>query len=122
MPLIRSIKAPKTHFKDRKNILFIGGFNHLPNVDAVKYFANNVMPLLRKRIPGIKFYIVGSNPSQEVLDLRSEDIIVLGFVDKILPLMEKFKISVAPLRYGAGIKGKIGSSMAAGLPVSPPCL
>ena len=75
------------------------------------------MPLLRKRIEGIKFYIVGSNVPDEILKLRSDDIYVLGYVEKILPLMDKFKISVAPLRYGAGIKGKMASSMAAGLPV-----
>ena len=75
------------------------------------------MPLLRKKVSNINFFIVGSNPSKEILDLECEDIKVLGFVDKVLPIMNQIKISVVPLRFGAGIKGKIGSAMAAGLPV-----
>ncbi len=75
------------------------------------------MPLLRQRLPGVHFYAVGSKPPAEIQALASEDVIITGFVEDLNPLLDKMRVSVAPLRYGAGIKGKIGSAMAVGLPV-----
>ena len=75
------------------------------------------MPILRQKISGIRLYIVGSNPPTEIFDLEAEDIIITGFVKELTPLLDKIRIAIAPLRYGAGIKGKIGTTMAAGLPV-----
>ena len=115
-PLILSIPGTKIAFKNRKDILFVGGFQHLPNIDAVKFFANEVMPHLRKKLPDIKFIVVGSNPTKEIYDLKSADIEILGFVEELPPLFDQTKVAVAPLRYGAGIKGKIGTAMALGLP------
>lgn len=116
-PLIMDVQGTHIPFQERKNIVFVGSYQHTPNVDAVKYFAKKVMPLLRMKLPGIRFYVVGSRPSAEVLELASEDIIITGFVEDLTSLLNKMRVSVAPLRYGAGIKGKIGSSMAVGLPV-----
>ena len=76
-----------------------------------------IMPLLRERLPGIKFYIVGSNPPEEIKALAADDIVIVGFVDQLNYFLERMRVSVAPLRYGAGIKGKIGTAMAIGLPV-----
>ena len=117
LPLARSVISATTSFESRKDILFVGGFRHEPNVDAVKYFVREIMPLLRKEIKGVRFYIAGSNITKEILNLGSEDIFILGFVEKIQPLMNRMKLSVAPLRYGAGLKGKVCASMASGLPV-----
>ncbi|NCU38321.1 glycosyltransferase [Candidatus Saccharibacteria bacterium] len=116
-PLIMDAKGSGKCFSDRKDIVFIGGYQHAPNVDAVKYFVEEVMPLVRKQLPGVRFYAVGSNPTPDIQVLESEDVIITGFVDDLTSLLDKMRVSVAPLRYGAGIKGKIGAAMAVGLPV-----
>ncbi len=117
LPYSRSIPGTTKKFEERKDIIFVGGFQHTPNVDAVKYFVSEVMPLIRNKRLGIKFHVVGSNPPQEIKELASSDIVIHGYVESLSPLLDQMKLSVAPLRYGAGIKGKIGTSMAAGLPV-----
>lgn len=102
---------------EREDLIFIGGFRHTPNVDAIQYFCKEIFPLIKKELPDVKLFVVGSNPPPEVLALRGEDIIVTGYVPDIQPYLRSCRISVAPLRYGAGMKGKIADSMAAGLPV-----
>jgi O-antigen biosynthesis protein len=116
-PLIMEAQGAIKSFSDRKNIVFVGGFQHTPNIDAVQYFVAEIMPLLRERLPGVLFYAVGSKPPAEILALAAEDVIITGFVEELKPLLDKMRVSVAPLRYGAGIKGKIGSAMVVGLPV-----
>ena len=116
-PLILDIPGTQCTFSERSNIVFVGGYQHAPNIDAVLYFVQDVMPLLRIKLPGVCFYAVGSKPPAEILALASDDVIVTGFVENLNPLLDQMRVSVAPLRYGAGIKGKIGTAMAAGLPV-----
>uniref|UniRef100_UPI003751EF63 glycosyltransferase n=1 Tax=Undibacterium sp. TaxID=1914977 RepID=UPI003751EF63 len=116
-PLIMNVTGSNAKFSKRKNIVFIGGYQHTPNVDAVVYFATEIMPLLRTRLPGVCFFAVGSKPPIEIQNLASNDILITGFIEELTPLLDKMRVSVAPLRYGAGIKGKIGTAMAAGVPV-----
>ncbi|APU32463.1 hypothetical protein UYA_23060 [Ectopseudomonas alcaliphila JAB1] len=116
-PLIMDIRGSSKTFADRRDIVFVGGYQHTPNVDAVQYFAQEIMPLLRKQLPGVRFYAVGSKPPAAIQALASEDIIITGFVEDLTLLLDNMRVSVAPLRYGAGIKGKIGTAMAVGLPV-----
>lgn len=116
-PLIMDVPGTSKPFNERKDIIFVGGYQHPPNVDAVQYFVTEIMPLLRQRLPGVHFYVVGSMVPAEIQALASEDVIITGFVEDLNPLLDRMCVSVAPLRYGAGIKGKIGSAMAAGLPV-----
>lgn len=116
-PLIMDVRRTVKGFDDRRDIAFVGGYQHTPNVDAVKYFVAEIMPELRKRVPGIRFFAVGSNPPPEILALEASDVIVTGFVEDLTALLDRMRVSVAPLRFGAGIKGKIGSAMAVGLPV-----
>lgn len=94
---------------ERKDILFIGGFAHNPNVDGIKWFVNEIFPKVKQQIQGIKFYLVGSAPTEEILALKSDDIIVTGFVtdEELEKIYKNIKLSVVPLRFGAGIKGKI---------------
>ena len=61
-PLIMNVRHPDKAFRERRDIMFIGGYQHPPNIDAVQYFATEIMPLLRQRLPGVKFFAVGSNP------------------------------------------------------------
>ena len=116
-PLIMDVVGTSQPFASRRDIVFVGGYQHAPNVDAVKYFVAEIMPLLRQRLPGVRFYAVGSKTPVEIQALACEDVVISGFVDDLAPLLDKMRVSVAPIRYGAGIKGKIGSAMAVGLPV-----
>jgi GT2 family glycosyltransferase/glycosyltransferase involved in cell wall biosynthesis len=116
-PLILQTAQPDKRFSERSDIVFIGGYQHTPNVDAVLFFTQEIMPLLREALPGVRFYAVGSKPPPEIQQLASDDVIITGFVEELNPLLERMRISVAPLRFGAGIKGKIGTAMAVGLPI-----
>lgn len=114
---IHHIHGRTKPFSERKDILFIGGFEHPPNTDAVKHFVRHILPIIWKEIPGLIFYVVGSKPPKTIRDLASERIVVTGYVPDIAPVFEKVRLSVAPLRYGAGVKGKINTSMCHGVPV-----
>ena len=114
---IHHVTQPQKSFSERKDILFVGGFDHLPNIDAATFFVEEVFPLVKQRIPDLCFYIAGSNPPSQVHRLKSKDIIVTGYVKDLTPYFENCKLSVSPLRYGAGVKGKINQSMSYGLPV-----
>lgn len=103
----------------RKDLLFVGGFNHLPNVDAIVWFCKQIFPMVLQKNPNIKLFVVGSNPTQEIKELASDSVIVRGFVtdEALADLYAITRIVVAPLRYGAGIKGKIIEAMYQGVPV-----
>ena len=111
--------VPVKNFEQRKSILFIGGFNHLPNIDAVQWFVNEVWPIVIKQIPDATFFLAGSNPTEEILSLESNSIKILGYqTEKELEdLYTKIKIAVIPLRYGAGVKGKTIEAMYNGVPI-----
>ncbi len=104
-------------FEERKDLLFVGNFNHKPNEDAAVYFTEEIFPKIKEKIPGIKFYIVGSNPTEKVLSLANDSVIVTGWVPKVEPYLNKCRIAVIPLRFGAGNKGKVGQALAFGLPM-----
>jgi len=112
---IKNENAPS--FKERKDLLFIGGFDHKPNVDAIMYLHEEIMPLLWKLKPEISISILGSNPPESILILNSNLFKIVGYVKDVSPYFLNSKIFVAPLRYGAGIKGKIGQSLEFGLPL-----
>lgn len=103
---------------ERKDIMFIGGFGHTPNVDAVLWIANEIMPIVWESIPEMRLFVLGSNPTDEIKELNSEKIVVKGYVsdDELDAFYNKTRISVVPLRYGAGIKGKIIEAMKNGIP------
>jgi glycosyltransferase involved in cell wall biosynthesis len=104
-------------FSERENLLFVGGFKHLPNIDAVNFLHNDIMPLVWQKYPEIKVMIVGSYPTEEVLKLNSERFVVKGFVKNIEKYYQTARVFIAPLQFGAGIKGKIGQSFEHSLPV-----
>lgn len=114
-----SYKDPVQDFSKRKNILFVGGFNHQPNVDAVLWFTKEVFPLIHKKQPDIIFYIAGSNAPVSINQLASSNVKVLGYVsdDKLTELYDNIKIVVIPLRYGAGVKGKTIEAMHHAVPI-----
>lgn len=105
-------------FEQRHDIVFMGGYQHTPNVDAVLWFADEVLPLIRAEAPEITFHVVGSKAPEEVRALGERPgIMFQGFVPDIAPFMDNCRLAVAPLRYGAGVKGKVNMSMSYGQPV-----
>jgi glycosyltransferase involved in cell wall biosynthesis len=117
IPNIHTISELTPGFGERKGLLFIGGFDHQPNKDAMIYFCSEILPQITKILDDIKVTIVGSNMPDEISKLQSEHIRPLGYVEDLKPVLEEARIFVAPLRYGAGMKGKVGLSMSHGLPV-----
>jgi len=124
-PSLRVHVVPNIHgeehtgrlFEERKGVLFVGSFPHHPNRDAAHWLVEEIMPLVRAEDPSIFTYVVGSSPTEDILALESESVRILGWVPDLTNLLEHARLSVAPLRYGAGVKGKVGESMAHGLPV-----
>lgn len=117
-PWILDVIGRKADFQHRAGMMFLGGYRHLPNVDAVLYFADKVWPLVHQKLPDAEFLVVGSNAPPELTALDGKDgIKVAGYVSDLQPLFEQVRLSVAPIRYGAGIKGKVAMSLAHGVPV-----
>jgi len=104
---------------ERKDIMYIGGYGHRPNVDAVLWFLDNVWMHVHDRVPDWTFHIVGSDPDKSFYDGRYANVNVAGRVsdEELLRLYGRVRLMVAPIRYGAGVKGKILEAMDAGLPV-----
>jgi GT2 family glycosyltransferase len=104
-------------FGKRKGLLFVAGFEHPPNTDAVLYMINQVYPLIRRHLRSVELLIVGSKMPDAVRSIKADGVRVLGFVENLDSTLASCRVFVAPLRYGAGLKGKVGMAMAAGLPV-----
>ncbi|TKC12898.1 glycosyltransferase [Pedobacter polaris] len=111
------LNTVQNKFDQRKDLLFVGSYDHTPNVDAAIWLCNDIMPLIWKQNPDIKIHLVGNNPKKEVLSLANDKIKVHGYVEQLEPFFNSCRVFVAPLRYGAGMKGKIGQSLAFGLPI-----
>lgn len=113
------INPPISDFSARRDLLFVGGFNHRPNVDAVIWFVREVFPLIKKAIPGVKFIVVGSNTPPEISAMNSGDVEVKGFLseNELAAVYDAVRLAVIPLRYGAGVKGKTVEALHKGLPL-----
>ena len=105
-------------WSQRDGVLFVGGFRHPPNVDAVLWFVREVFPRIRAALPRIEFHCVGGDVPEAIARLAGIDgVRIHGHVPDLQPLLDAARVSVAPLRYGAGVKGKVNQAMAHGLPV-----
>jgi len=103
--------------RDQNALIFIGSFKHEPNIDAVKFLCEEIMPKVRAQRPDAVLNIIGGNAPAEILKLGDEKTIFHGFVPDTTVYLSKAYVSVAPLRFGAGMKGKVGEAMAHELPV-----
>jgi glycosyltransferase involved in cell wall biosynthesis len=103
--------------RDRNALIFVGAYTHPPNVDAALFFVNEVLPLIVAAKPNVRLRLIGFAPPPEVLALASDEVEVLGYVEETAPYLDSSYISIAPIRFGAGVKGKIGDAMAHRLPV-----
>ena len=103
----------------RKGMVFVGGFTHDPNVDAVCFIHDEILPILKREIPDIQIHIVGSNTPQNIMDMNDDNIIVHGYLsdEELKNIYDSAKIAFIPLRYGAGVKGKVIEAMVNALPV-----
>jgi GT2 family glycosyltransferase/glycosyltransferase involved in cell wall biosynthesis len=114
---VHEVYGCREPFAERHDLVFVGGFQHPPNTDAVSWFARDVFPLIRTELPNVRFHVIGSNVPDAIRALADEHVIVHGYIEDITPYMDGCRVSVAPLRYGAGVKGKVNLAMSYGLPV-----
>lgn len=114
---IHSLEPCTNGFEERNGLMFIGGFAHPPNEEGVLWFIDYVLPQIRNKIPDMHLTIVGSEPTEAVLEKASDNVTVAGFVEDVTEHFNRSRVFVSPLLHGAGVKGKIGQSFAYGLPV-----
>ncbi|UPQ74252.1 glycosyltransferase [Chryseobacterium nepalense] len=112
------VKTQEVAYSQREGLLFIGGFYHMPNMDAVKFLYENIMPLVWAKDASIKINILGPDFPEEIKQQYNSDrFCILGYQKSVDYWFENSRIFVAPLRYGAGVKGKIGQALEFSLPV-----
>ena len=110
--------VPGNHdYSHARTILFTGNMDYAPNVDAVIYFTETILPLIRSQLPKVRFIIAGQRPVKKVLALANDYITVTGFVQDLAEMYNSASIVVAPLRFGAGTQNKVLEAMAMGVPV-----
>jgi len=126
LPGARVVTIPNVHelpeqtglpFAQRDGLLFVGNFWHTPNAEAVVWFCTEVLPLVRRRVPSVRVQVVGQDPPPGLALVAGPEVQLLGWVPDLAPHLEAAKVSIAPLLHGAGMKGKVGEALAAGLPV-----
>ena len=117
VPLVYQTRAARTGFDDRRDIIFVGGFRHPPNEDAIGHFVRDIWPLVKPRLPGVRFVAVGPDVTEAIAALAGPDVVIAGHVPDLDLLLDASRVFVAPIRFGAGLKGKIIQSLACGLPV-----
>jgi FkbM family methyltransferase len=105
------------HFADLTDIVFVGGFPHSPNVDAALFIAREIMPIVWHERPDARLVLVGYAPPPEVCSLACSRIVVTGQVLKVEPFLDRARVVLAALRYGAGVKGKVVDALRQGVPV-----
>lgn len=105
-------------FNEREGFLFIGNFYHEPNWDALRFLKQTVWPLIRRKLPSAELNVYGAYPSQKVYDFHNskEGFLIHGRAENAIEVTLENRVSIAPLRFGAGIKGKLLEAMVAGTP------
>ncbi len=110
---------PVAGFAQRSGLLFVGGFNHRPNVDGLLWFLDSVWPRISEQAPELVLHVVGSKAPEDIYARQSERVLVHGFIsdERLAELYAEVRLSVVPLRFGAGVKGKVLESLFHGVPV-----
>jgi O-antigen biosynthesis protein len=114
---IHDIHPRQRAHEGRKDLVFIGGYGHPPNADAMHWMARELLPALRQAIPGLRIHLLGDIPDNARHELTNAGMDVHGRVAELAPWFEACLASIAPLRFGAGVKGKINMAMSYGVPV-----
>ncbi len=115
-----SLKSQKElpNFRDREHFITIGNFLHAPNVDGLFHLKENIWPFIRKKLPKAEMHVYGAYESQKAKQLHNEKegFLIKGYVDDLNDVIQHYKVCLVPLRYGAGLKGKIIDAMLNGIP------
>lgn len=115
--LYSEVEKDPPAYAGRRHVFFLGGFAHKPNVNAVLWFVDKVWPQIHKALPDVEFHIVGAEMPDEIRALgKIPGVTAVGFVRDLGPILKQMRVGVAPLLFGAGIKGKVGVTMGAGVP------
>ncbi|WP_289042031.1 glycosyltransferase [uncultured Zobellia sp.] len=123
LPFLLELITPETQevwpkFNERSNFVCIGNGKHAPNVDTVKWLYHDIWPLIRKALPEAQVAIYGAYMPQQITQLHKPDIgfYVKGWAEDAVTVLKQARINLAPLRFGAGIKGKLTTAMQSGTP------
>ena len=116
-PFMFEHEGTSVPFGQRRDFIFLGGYRHSPNVDAVTWFVEEIFPLIKKQEKDARFIIAGASPGPDVQALAGPDVIVTGLVPDLRDVFDVARVFVSPLRFGAGVKGKLSAAMSYGLPV-----
>jgi glycosyltransferase involved in cell wall biosynthesis len=117
VPIVHQISNSNRPFDKRRNMCFVGHFGNPHNVDAVRYFIENIFQLILKRNPCSEFHIIGHSAEKYKKEFDSHNIKVIGSLRDLQKALSYYKLFVCPMTYGAGMKGKIAGAIAAGVPV-----
>jgi len=117
LPNVHRPEAFPATTRGRSGLLFVGSFAHQPNADGLRWFFSDVLPMIEDGLPGVRVSVVGRDPDPELVASAPDNVLFHGWVDDLTPLYDGARVALAPLRYGAGVKGKIGEAMAHGVPV-----
>lgn len=117
IPNMHEIVTTDRRAKRRNTLVFVGNFHHQPNGDAVRYFCEDVLPLIHRRRADVRLRVIGREIPESLKTFAGSHVELVGFVPSVTPYLESAGVSIAPLRFGAGMKGKIGEAMAHGVPV-----
>jgi len=117
IPLAHQVSGRSVGYDRRSGILFVGNFAHAPNVEAVHFLCGTIWPRVREQLPDAELFVVGAGPPSELIVYGGSDgTTIMGHVSDLTDLCGRVRLTVAPLRFGAGLKGKVLFSLAAGLP------
>jgi glycosyltransferase involved in cell wall biosynthesis len=116
-PYMTPVMGTDVGFAERRDVLFVGGYRHPPNVDSAIFLAKEIWPRVRAQLPDARLLLVGAHAPPAVKALAAEDIVMAGHVDDLRPCFDGSRVFAAAIRYGAGIKGKVATAMSYGVPV-----
>jgi GT2 family glycosyltransferase len=114
---VNNVPINVKNFDERRGLVFIGGFAHVPNLDGILWFLKDIWPLLDDSVMSHGLTVVGSQTPKLLKELKIENVKVLGYVPDSNSIVENARMSIAPLRYGAGMKGKVTQAISLGTPV-----
>lgn len=114
---IHTLHGRRQAWAARRDLMFVGGFQHPPNLDAAEWLIDDIFPRIRAELPDVRLHLIGSRMPETLRERTSPGVLLHGFVEDLAPYLNGCRLSLAPLRYGAGVKGKVNQAMAWGLPV-----
>lgn len=114
---IHRVHGRHAGFEERRDLLFLGGHGHPPNADAMDWLSRDILPRIRQQVPDIVLHVLGDVPDTARRALAGTGLVFHGRVAELAPFMNACRVSVAPLRFGAGVKGKVNMAMSYGVPV-----